>query len=109
MYNSLRSTSLFIKICLFSLICIENGSSQDFPSNDQIIKMMWEEGMTEKSQVEGLAQVLLDSIGPRLSGSPNQLAAVNWVTRMYDNWGVTARRNSTELGEDGIVATPTLT
>jgi len=92
MYNCLRSLSLFLKIFLFSLICVEDGMSQDFPSNDQIIKTIWEEGMTDKSQVEGLAQVLLDSIGPRLSGSPNQLAAVDWVAKMYDSWGVTTRK-----------------
>ena len=90
MHNSRRITNVFTTTCLFLFICAESGMSQDLPSNDQVIKMIWEEGMTESSQVEDLAQVLLDSIGPRLSGSPNQLAAINWVTDMYNSWGITA-------------------
>jgi carboxypeptidase Q len=52
---------------------------------------MWQLGM-EQSQVERLGQVLIDSIGPRLSGSPGYLSAVEWLEKTYQSWGVTARR-----------------
>ena len=48
--------------------------------------------MGDRSQVESLAQVLLDSIGPRLSGSPGQMAANDWLSTMYESWGVPARQ-----------------
>ena len=47
--------------------------------------------MTDKSQVARLAQVLMDSIGPRLTGSPGYKSAVNWLQQTYAGWGVTAR------------------
>ena len=65
--------------------------AQDFPSEDAIIRAIWAQGMEEGSQVEPLAQVLLDSIGPRLSGSPGQRAAIEWAVSMYENWDVPVR------------------
>src|SRR6185295_18160217 len=65
--------------------------AQTFRTNDPVIKQMWQLGI-EQSQVERLAQVLIDSIGPRLSGSPGFLSAVEWLERTYQGWGVTARR-----------------
>ena len=50
-----------------SHITPELASSQTFPSDDPVIRQMWVEGM-EQSQTERLAQVLMDSIGPRLAG-----------------------------------------
>lgn len=66
-------------------------SAQTLPTDDPVIRAIWEMGMGEASMVEPLAQVLLDSIGPRLSGSPGQRAADAWVARTYASWGVEAR------------------
>jgi len=63
----------------------------DFPTGDPVIRAMWEQGMTDASQVESLAQALLDSIGPRLVGSPGNDAANDWVQSMYDLWGIENR------------------
>jgi hypothetical protein len=52
---------------------------------------MWQVGM-QQSQTEALAQVLIDSIGPRLSGSPGFQSSVEWLERKYREWGVTVRR-----------------
>jgi hypothetical protein len=51
---------------------------------------MWQEGM-ENSHAYRLAQTLLDSIGPRLTGTPGQLAANEWAVRMLESWGIEAR------------------
>jgi len=64
--------------------------AQTFPTPDSVIRRIWQEGM-ERSQVERLAQVLMDSIGPRLSGSPGFQAAGDWLVRTYEAWGVAAR------------------
>ncbi|HMC55758.1 MAG TPA: M28 family peptidase, partial [Gemmatimonadaceae bacterium] len=45
----------------------------------------------DSSQAPVLAQALLDSIGPRLTGSPNQKAGVEWLLSKYRAWGISAR------------------
>lgn len=45
----------------------------------------------DSSHVERLAQVLSDSIGPRLTGTPGQRAANEWAVSTYRGWGIDAR------------------
>ncbi|MEN9508589.1 MAG: hypothetical protein RLZZ621_1152 [Gemmatimonadota bacterium] len=47
---------------------------------------------TDSSRVYQLGQVFFDSIGPRLTGTPHQDAASNWVLGLYKQWGVEGRR-----------------
>jgi len=65
-------------------------SAQTFPTSDPILERIWEQGM-ENSQVYPLAQALLDSIGPRLTGSPELIAANEWAVAMLQGWGIEAR------------------
>lgn len=74
------------------VVAAANAGAQSFPTNDPVIRRMWDEGMTSKSRVADLAQVLMDSIGPRLSGSPAFLGATDWVMARYAEWGVSARK-----------------
>jgi hypothetical protein len=67
------------------------AGAQTFRSADSVIRRMWQVGI-EQSQTEKLAQVLDDSIGPRLSGTPGFQAAVDWLERTYNGWGVPVRR-----------------
>ena len=60
-------------------------------SADPIIQRIWRLGQ-DSSQVEPLAQTFLDSLGPRLMGSPNLLAAQKWAVKMYGSWGIDAKR-----------------
>lgn len=60
------------------------------PSNP-VIARIWDEGMM-RSQAATLAQVLLDSIGSRLTGSPNMDRAQDWLLATYAKWGVPARK-----------------
>jgi hypothetical protein len=60
-------------------------------TQDSVIRRIWQEGM-ERSQVEPLAQALVDSIGPRLSGTAGYQAAGDWLLRIYERFGVTARQ-----------------
>ncbi len=62
------------------------------PTADPVIRQMWDEGMTDRSQVYRLAQVLTDSIGPRLTSSPGFNSAVEWSIAKLAEWGITARR-----------------
>lgn len=66
--------------------------AQSFPTDDPVIRRLWQEGMTERSQAGALAQVLMDSIGPRLAGAPGYDAAGEWLLSLYRRWGIPARQ-----------------
>jgi hypothetical protein len=83
-----RSIRFLLAACA---VASSTASAQTFRSNDPVIRRMWQVGM-EQSQTETLAQVLMDSIGPRLSGSPGFQSAVDWLERTYRGMGLTVRR-----------------
>ena len=58
---------------------------------DPVIQKIWDEGM-QRSQAASLAQQLMDSIGPRLTGSPNMTRGQDWLLATYKQWGVPARK-----------------
>ncbi len=78
-----------LAVCLFAPL---SATAQTFPTDDAVIRRMWQEGMEGGSQAYRLAQVLMDSIGPRLTGSPGFNAAIDWTLKMYEGWGIPARR-----------------
>jgi carboxypeptidase Q len=64
--------------------------AQTFTGSEPVLEAIWREG-TDRSQLERLAQALLDSVGPRLNSSPEHLAGNNWLIAQYAQWGVQAR------------------
>lgn len=88
------ATILFYSIVilgLFSLLGAQPVSAQTFPTDDPVIKKMWEVGV-ENSQTPQLAHKLMDYYGPRLAGSPNLAAAQDWLVELYESWGVSVRK-----------------
>lgn len=79
-------------ITFVTLCTVERVQAQTFPTDDPVIQRMWQEGMEEGSQVFELSQALLDSIGPRLMGSPGFEAAGDWVRSQYAGWGIDAEK-----------------
>ena len=61
--------------------------AQDNPTGDPVVQRIYEEGM-HRSQAAKLAQVLMDSIGPRLTGSAANRSANEWLLRTYKAWGI---------------------
>jgi hypothetical protein len=59
-------------------------------SGDPVADRIFRLGM-DSSQVQSLAQTLLDSVGPRLTGSPGMKRASDWVIQSYKSWGIEAR------------------
>ena len=59
-------------------------------TQDRVLQAIWDEGMN-RSQLERLGQTLTDSLGPRLTGSPEQDAAHRWAVETYRRWGIDAR------------------
>jgi hypothetical protein len=60
-------------------------------TSDPVANRIFRLGM-DSSHVEPLAQALLDSVGPRLTGSPGLTEASDWVISKYRSWGIEARR-----------------
>src|ERR1700749_159106 len=58
---------------------------------DPVLKHIWSAGQ-DSSHTWDLAQVLFDSIGPRLTGTPAGNNASDWVMKMYRSWGIDAHR-----------------
>ena len=64
---------------------------QGFTNEDPVIVSITEEGR-ERSQLQPLGRALLDSIGPRLAGTPAYAAAADWLVSKYEQWGITVRK-----------------
>lgn len=72
------------------LLAPAGAVAQSFPTDNPVLRKIWEEGM-DRSQTTTLLQTLTDSIGPRLTGSPNLKAGSDWLIALYTKWGVLAR------------------
>jgi hypothetical protein len=86
----MKRTVLTLALGAGALAVATPAAAQTFPTEDAVIRRIWEEGM-QNSQTYPLAQALLDSIGPRLVGSPGQKAANDWAVAKYRSWGIEAR------------------
>ncbi len=67
------------------------GQPSGFAVEDPVLRRIWAIE-NDSSQLPHLAQVLFDSLGPRLTASPGMTAAQNWVLATYTAWGITARK-----------------
>ena len=65
-----------------------------FAVENPVLRRIWTLGI-DSSEAPSLAQVLLDSLGPRLTASPGMEAAQAWLLRTYAGWQVAARREQT--------------
>jgi carboxypeptidase Q len=64
--------------------------AQPRPIIDPVLKRLFTLGM-DSSQVVPLSQALLDSVGPRLNGSPGHKAGNDWLVKQYAALGITAK------------------
>src|SRR3954468_5981797 len=82
----------FIVIIAIALGILPRQASlaQTFPTDDPTIKRIWAVGM-DSSKTMHLAQVLFDSIGPRLTGTPDQKRGNDWLVQTYKSFGIDAR------------------
>ena len=82
---------------LLSALAITTANAQGpfqptgFAVENPVLRRIWAIG-TDSSQLPHFAQVLFDSLGPRLTASPGMTAAQNWVVATYTALGITARK-----------------
>jgi hypothetical protein len=86
-----RRTPLTAVLAALALSAPAVAHAQNVTVDDPVLRAIWQEG-TQNSQVGRLGQVLMDSIGPRLAGTPNMKAARDWVEQTYRGWGVPVRQ-----------------
>jgi len=77
-------------LALLALALAAPAGAQTLAVEDPVLRAIWREG-TESSQAVEIAQALLDSVGPRLTGSPGHLAGNEWAVAVYRGWGIEAR------------------
>lgn len=78
----------------FAVLCLTitaPAKGQSFPTDDPVIKKMWELGV-ENSQTRELAHELMDVVGPRLAGSDGLANAQQWILDTYKTWGISAQK-----------------
>ncbi|HWH50238.1 MAG TPA: M28 family peptidase [Gemmatimonadaceae bacterium] len=83
--------SIIASIALSLAMAAPAARAQTFPTDDPVLKRIWALGM-DSTRTWDLAQTLFDSIGPRLTGTPQGTEASDWVMKMYRSWGIDARR-----------------
>lgn len=88
--TSLPAPLLAPLLALAALACLApSARAQGLVAADPVLARIREEA-TERSTLYPLAQALLDSIGPRLTGTPLQRAANEWAVATYRGWGIDA-------------------
>ncbi len=82
-----RACLVPLALGLLSPLAATEARAQTFTTDDPVVRAIWAEGM-ENSQTAPLAQALLDSIGPRLTGTPEMENGQQWLIRTYGGWGI---------------------
>lgn len=77
-------------VAALALFGARGAHAQSFAADDPVLRRLWTLGM-DSSHAYPLMQALLDSVGPRLTGTPNQAAANEWIIGKYRSWGIAAR------------------
>jgi len=84
-----RVRSLAFSVLVSVVPCL--AVSAQTAMNDPVLNRMWTLGM-DSSHTWDLAQTFFDSIGPRLTGTPQGTQASDWVIKTYKSWGIDAKR-----------------
>ena len=70
-------------------IPVHASGAQSVSTGDPVLRRIWAVGMDSSRTME-LSAALLDSLGPRLAGSPGQRRAQDWLVKTYGSWGIDA-------------------
>ena len=76
-------------LAIATLVTPAPAEAQTFATDDPVLEAIWDEGINN-SQIYRLGQTLMDSVGPRLTGSPGLDAAHDWLIETYGSWGIHA-------------------
>ena len=86
-----RSRLTLAALALLALVPVgPRLEAQTLAEDDPVLRAIWT-AATENSQLQPLFQALLDSIGPRLTGSEGMERAQDWAIEHLSSWGYDAR------------------
>ena len=91
--NSFNAFRRFALVAVATTSLAPAARAQTFANSDSVLRRIWTLGM-DSSRTYALAQPLLDSIGPRLTGTPQQKAGNDWLVKTYASMGIEARNES---------------
>jgi carboxypeptidase Q len=89
----MRSKTLFAALAALVIggpSVATHAAAQQLATEDPVLSAIWSQAM-EHSELERMAQALLDSIGPRLTASPQMERAQAWAVRQLGSWGIDAK------------------
>jgi hypothetical protein len=75
---------------LVPALLLTSGLAAQQVTTNPVLNQIWAIGM-DSSWTMPLAQVLFDSIGPRLTGTAGQKHGNDWLVKSYKSWGIEAR------------------
>src|SRR5581483_1939251 len=75
---------------MISLVSVALALAITAPPPDSTIRHIWTIGM-DSSHTEQLSHTLFDSVGPRLTGTPDLKRANDSLVRTYKSWGIEAK------------------
>ena len=81
------SFAVLVGMCI---IPAQNARAQSSSQTDAIIRRIRAIAI-DSSHTERLAHTLFDSLGPRLTGTPDHKRANDWLVSTYRSWGIEAR------------------
>jgi carboxypeptidase Q len=79
-----------IRVIALPLLLASNLSAQ---TDQNLLRI--ERLASDSSQFEPLARALMDSIGPRMTGTPSLDRGNDWLVRQYRAWGIDAKNERT--------------
>jgi len=80
------TTVLFLLFCFLSQSVLL-ANAQNIPNEAEVYSQIRKEGM-DNSQIMRTLYFFTDVYGPRLTGSPNHVAAANWAVKQMTDWGL---------------------
>jgi carboxypeptidase Q len=101
----MKKTTTTVLLLLFCLLfqSVSFVRAQAVPNQADVFAQIRKEGM-ENSQIMRTLHYFTDVYGPRLTGSPNLLAAGNWAVKQMTDWGLeNAHLEPWDFGHPGWV------
>ena len=86
----MRRAVRVLLVAVMTTVGAATARGQNLSVEDPVLQRMWTLGM-DSSRTWDLAQTLMDSVGPRLTGTPLLKRGNDWLVSMYQQWGIEAR------------------
>ena len=85
----MKRFAFIFAVCGLVVSIGSQAAAQTLAVDDPVIRRIWTEA-TENSQYAAMGHELIDVIGPRLTGSPQDTRAHEWAVAKFRSWGIEA-------------------